>query len=285
MLSREDNELLTRTGPGTAMGALLRHYWIPVVQSGELEPGGRVKRVQLLGERLIAFRAPNGRPGLVGEFCPHRGASLYFGRGRGGRDAVCVSRLEVRPGRPVPGDAERAAGVELRGQGRATSAYPCVEAGGVIWAYMGPASPPPPLPELEWTLLPREPHLHLQARAGLQLVPGAGRRHRLQPHLVPARAYRSHRRRQVTRGHGPRELRRGRRGADGRPCAALRGGRHRLRRGDRRPPHASPTAGSTGASRQFLCRSTRCRPPISTSTSCSRTSGCRWTTRTSSTGW
>ena len=65
MLSREDNELLTRTGPGTPMGALLRQYWIPVVLSSELVAGGRVKRVQLLGERLIAFRAKSGRPGLV----------------------------------------------------------------------------------------------------------------------------------------------------------------------------------------------------------------------------
>src|SRR5438094_9482903 len=82
MLSREDNELLTRTGPGTPMGALVRQYWIPVVLSSELVAGGRVKRVQLLGERLIAFRAKSGRPGLVGEVCPHRPASLHFGPGQ-----------------------------------------------------------------------------------------------------------------------------------------------------------------------------------------------------------
>jgi len=68
MLSREDNELLTRTGPGTVMGALVRQYWIPVVLSSEVVAGGRAKRVMLLGERLIAFRARNGQPGLVGEF-------------------------------------------------------------------------------------------------------------------------------------------------------------------------------------------------------------------------
>src|SRR4029450_10188935 len=60
MLSREDNDLLTRTGPGTAMGAQLREYWMPVVESKELLPGGRVKRVQLLGERLIVFRGTSG---------------------------------------------------------------------------------------------------------------------------------------------------------------------------------------------------------------------------------
>jgi phthalate 4,5-dioxygenase len=80
MLSREDNELLTRTGPDTPMGALLRRYWIPVLLSSEVVAGGRVKRVKLLGERLIAFRAKHGRAGLIGEFCPHRLASLYFGR-------------------------------------------------------------------------------------------------------------------------------------------------------------------------------------------------------------
>ena len=80
MLNREDNELLTLTGPGTAMGDLLRRYWTPVVLSSELTPGWRVKRVKLLGERLIAYRTPSGRPGLIAEFCPHCRASLYFGR-------------------------------------------------------------------------------------------------------------------------------------------------------------------------------------------------------------
>src|SRR2546427_1063231 len=89
MLSREDNELLTRTDAGTPMGALIRQYWIPVVTSGELVAGGRVKRVKLLGERLIAFRAKNGRPGLVGEFCPNRPPSLSFGpAGDAGRPAT-----------------------------------------------------------------------------------------------------------------------------------------------------------------------------------------------------
>src|SRR5262249_36247966 len=80
MLSRQDNELLTRTGSGTPMGDLIRRYWIPVVLASELSPGGRAKRVELLGERLIAFRTPSGAPGLIGEVCPHRAASLYWGR-------------------------------------------------------------------------------------------------------------------------------------------------------------------------------------------------------------
>ena len=153
MLSREDNELLTRTGPGTPMGALVRQYWIPVVLSSEVAAGGRVKRVKLLGERLIAFRAKDGRPGLVGEFCPHRRASLYFGRveeagmrcvyhgWKFGMDGQC---LEMPNEPPESGFAAK-----IRHVG-----YPCEERGGMVWAYMGPTSPPPPLPHLEWTLLP-----------------------------------------------------------------------------------------------------------------------------------
>ncbi|MDO8476634.1 MAG: Rieske 2Fe-2S domain-containing protein [Candidatus Rokubacteria bacterium] len=166
MLTREENELLTRTGPGTAMGALLRRYWIPVVQSGELEAGGRVKRVRLLCEPLIAFRGKSGRPGLIGEFCPHRLASLYFGRvdddgmscvyhgWKLGADGRC---LEMPSEPPESSFASKVRHV----------AYPCEERGGVIWAYMGtaggPASPPPPLPQLEWTLLP-ESHTLISKR-------------------------------------------------------------------------------------------------------------------------
>src|SRR5271170_5200597 len=81
MLNREDNELLTRVGPGTAMGNLLRQYWIPALISTELpDRDGAPLRVRLLGEDLIAFRTTSGGVGLVAEQCPHRTASLFFGR-------------------------------------------------------------------------------------------------------------------------------------------------------------------------------------------------------------
>src|SRR5262245_18484214 len=161
MLSREDNELLTRTGPGTAMGDLVRRYWIPVLQSGELSPGGRPKRVQLMGGRLVAYRTPGGRPGLVGESCPHRGASLYFGRveetgmrcvyhgWKFGLDGQC----EEMPSEPP--ESSFAAKV-------CHIAYPCIERGGVIWAHLGPRPAPAP-PDLEWTLLP-ESHVFASKR-------------------------------------------------------------------------------------------------------------------------
>src|SRR5207244_4966484 len=80
MLSREDNELLCRIGPGTPMGALMRQYWVPAALSSELlDPGGAPLRVRLLGENLIAFRATSGAVGLIANQCPHRGTSLYYG--------------------------------------------------------------------------------------------------------------------------------------------------------------------------------------------------------------
>src|SRR5262249_12091541 len=161
MLTRDENELLTKTGPDTAMGALLRCYWIPVVQSGEVEAGGRVKRVRLLGEPLIVFRGKSGRAGLIGEFCPHRGASLYFGRGDEAGLAFADHRLEFR------GDGRcRAMPNEPPESGFASkvrhAAYPCAERGGVIFAYMGPGTAPP-LPQFEWTLLP-ESHTLISKR-------------------------------------------------------------------------------------------------------------------------
>ncbi len=81
MLSAEDNEILTRVGPGTPMGNLLRRYWIPACLSSEIaEPDGPPARVRLLCEDLVAFRDTNGAVGLIEERCPHRGASLFYGR-------------------------------------------------------------------------------------------------------------------------------------------------------------------------------------------------------------
>jgi len=151
MLSREDNELLTRVGPGTPMGELMRRYWIPVVRSAELEPGGRTKRVRLLGEDLVAFRSRDGRVGLVDEFCSHRRASLYFARNeeaglrcvyhgwKYGFDGQCLDMPNEPP--------ETCFRDKVR-----HPAYPCAERGGVAWTYMGPGDPPA-LPDLEWTTL------------------------------------------------------------------------------------------------------------------------------------
>ena len=80
MLTKEDNELITRVGPETQGGALLRRFWYPVLKAAALEPDGAPKKVRLLGENFVAFRAGDGRVGMVEELCPHRRASLVLAR-------------------------------------------------------------------------------------------------------------------------------------------------------------------------------------------------------------
>ena len=90
MLSKADNERLTRFGPGTPMGEMLREFWHPAARSAALEADGAPKRVRLLGENFVAFRATDGRVGFFQENCPHRGAA------RGPRRA-CAGQTAVRP--------------------------------------------------------------------------------------------------------------------------------------------------------------------------------------------
>lgn len=80
MLSREENETLTRVGPGTPAGELLRRYWLPVAVAGELTEKNPTKLVRILGEDLVLFRDLKGRVGLIADRCSHRGASLFYGR-------------------------------------------------------------------------------------------------------------------------------------------------------------------------------------------------------------
>ncbi len=154
MLSVEDNELISRTGPGTPMGNLMRQYWVPAMLSSELpRPDCDPVRVLLLCEKLIAFRDTNGKVGLVADACPHRGASLFFGRNEecGLRcvyhgwkfdvDGTCVDM----PNEPAESN--------FKSKVKAVS-YPCQERGGIVWTYMGPRETPPPLPEWEPNMLP-----------------------------------------------------------------------------------------------------------------------------------
>lgn len=180
MLNHADNELLTRVGRGTPMGDLLRQYWMPAALSAELpEPDGAPLRVRLLGENLIAFRASSGQLGLVAEACPHRGASLFFGRNEaeGLRCAYHGWKFD-HTGRcsDLPNEAPDC---PLKNKVR-LRAYPCRERNGVVWAYLGPRAEPPPLPDLEWNLRPdsipagrQRPHAALAARRLL----GLRRRH------------------------------------------------------------------------------------------------------------
>ena len=156
MFTHEDNELLCRTGRDTPMGQLLREYWHPLLLTTELPaPGGPPMRVRLLGEDLVAFRDHQGRVGLLEERCAHRQASLFFGRNEecGLRCAYHGWQYDVT-GQCVDMPNERtessfAAKVQQ-------PAYPTRERNGLVWAYLGARSDPPPLPDLEWNMVPEE---------------------------------------------------------------------------------------------------------------------------------
>lgn len=181
MLSREENELLTRVGPGTPMGELMRRYWVPVAYSGQLAaPDSAPVRARLLGENLVVFRDTEGRVGLLDEHCPHRTASLFYGRveERGLRCVYHGIKFDVKgncvdvPCLP-PGSSETQIEA-IKGQMR-TKAYPCMERGGVVWAYMGPPEHQPEFPDLEWTRLDESQKFatrHIQQCNWLQGVEG-----------------------------------------------------------------------------------------------------------------
>jgi len=148
------NDVLTQTGPNTAMGKLFRRYWIPALLARELpSPDCPPVRVKLLSESLIAFRDSSGKVGLLDEFCAHRRVSLWFGRNEEGgiRCPYHGWKFDVT-GQcvEIPSEPETSKLCEKI----KLDAYPCFERGGVIWTYMGPADLQPPLPEYEWAMVP-----------------------------------------------------------------------------------------------------------------------------------
>src|SRR5258708_40345979 len=102
MLSKQNTEMLCRVGAGTVMGDLMRQYWLPAVYSWELTPDGDPLRVRLLGEDLIAWRDSNGKPGFISNNCPHRGASLFFGRNEEARLRCAYHGSKLGPGGQCP---------------------------------------------------------------------------------------------------------------------------------------------------------------------------------------
>jgi phenylpropionate dioxygenase-like ring-hydroxylating dioxygenase large terminal subunit len=154
MLRKEQNELLTQTGPNTPCGRLFRSYWVPALLADELpENECPPVRVKLLSERLLAFRDTQGRYALIDEFCAHRGVSLWFGRNEenglrcpyhGWKYDHTGQCAEV-PSEPT--ESGFCAKIKLK-------SYPLVERGGVLWTYMGPPDKRPPLPEWEFAVVP-----------------------------------------------------------------------------------------------------------------------------------
>jgi phenylpropionate dioxygenase-like ring-hydroxylating dioxygenase large terminal subunit len=154
MLKKQDNDLLTQTGPATPMGELFRRFWLPALLSEEVaEAGGAPVRLQLLSERMLAFRDSNGKLGLIDEFCAHRGVSLWFGRNEEGgiRCPYHGWKYDVE-GQCIdvpsePAESGYCSKIKLK-------SYPLVEQGGVVWVYMGPPEQQPPLPAYEFSTVP-----------------------------------------------------------------------------------------------------------------------------------
>ncbi len=153
MTRREQNEMLTQTGPDTPMGDLFRRYWLPALMSSELpENDCPPVRVQLLSERMIAFRDSEGKLGLMDEFCAHRGVSLWFGRNEenglrcpyhGWKYDTTGQCVDV-PSEPV--ESGYCKKIKLK-------AYPLIERGDILWTYMGPPELQPDLPEFEFAMV------------------------------------------------------------------------------------------------------------------------------------
>lgn len=157
-MQAEQNDILTHVGRGTPMGELMREFWIPACLPEELVVDAPPTRLLLLGEKLIAFRDSGGRVGIMDHRCPHRCASMFFGRNEenGIRCAYHGWKFDVTgqcvdmPN--IPADQQFKAKVKAR-------AYRTAEHGGLVWTYMGDRAVPPPLPDLEVFSLPPEQRL------------------------------------------------------------------------------------------------------------------------------
>jgi len=156
MLSKEDNDLITRTDNGAVLGQLMRRYWLPALLSEEIpERDGRPVRVRILGEELVAFRDSEGRIGLLGEHCSHRGTSLFFGRNEE-KGLTCIYhgwKYDVEGNvLDTPAEPDRSV---IRDKVKHLS-YPTHEVAGIIWAYLGPREKTPLFPNYRFTQAPKE---------------------------------------------------------------------------------------------------------------------------------
>ena len=155
MTSQRESDTLTQVGAGTPMGELMRQYWLPAAKSSELVADGDPVRMMILGEKLIAFRDTSGRVGIMDHRCPHRCASLFFGRNEEGgvrcvyhgwkfdTDGNCLDMANVPPHQDFKHKVK-------------AKAYKTAERNGLVWVYMGDQRDVPELPALEAALAPED---------------------------------------------------------------------------------------------------------------------------------
>ena len=152
MLTNADNSILCQTGPGTPMGNLYRRFWLPALLPSELpEADCPPVRLRFLSEDLVAFRDTSGQVAFMQNACPHRGASMFFGRNE--EDGLrCVYhgwKFDVTgdcvdmPNEPAESN--------FKHKIKAT-VYPGADWGGLVWIYMGPRDKQPELPQYDWCL-------------------------------------------------------------------------------------------------------------------------------------
>jgi nitrite reductase/ring-hydroxylating ferredoxin subunit len=152
MMTAQQNELITRIGPGTPAGKLMRLYWQPAALVDELAGPRPVKAVRLLGQDLVLFRDETGALGLLDRACPHRGADLAFGRLEdGGLRCAFHGWLFDANGKCLETPAEPA-GSRLCTRIRQPS-YPVTERNGIVFAYLGEGEPPA-FPDLDCFIAP-----------------------------------------------------------------------------------------------------------------------------------
>jgi len=157
MVTTAENERLTKVGPGTPMGQLLREFWTPAIRSESLEAGGAPKRVRLLGENFVAFRSPDGTVGFMREGCPHRGASMALARNEdGGLRCIFHGWKMNAEGRCIDVPSEPPESREAFAAKVPNKAFPAREAGGMLWVYLGKREKPPTFFNFEFHEKPAE---------------------------------------------------------------------------------------------------------------------------------
>ena len=173
MTTAAENDVLTQVGPGTPMGELMRQYWVPAAMSSELKADGDPMRLVLLGEKLLAFRDSTGKVGIFDHRCPHRRASLFFGRNEdGGIRCVYHGWKFDTAGKCL--ETQNVPDPAFKDHIRA-KAYPTAERNGLIYAYMGKSAQLPPLPEIDPALADvKDVHIQFELREcnWLQAVEG-----------------------------------------------------------------------------------------------------------------